>query len=458
MGIRRRMRRKSKAENIQELKRKLRTTAGFLTTSFCDDLLGRVADPRSRQGRGWKSCLPLLKAVALGLACGCHGLSAVEKMTKDMFGSVRKMVGIADTVPDTTLRDFLVMLDPEELSNLIYIAGYDAWRRRAIHRLEGFPFHAISCDGKYPTVGDVGDSKSKNYKKSKYLQVHHDPDGRPCHGEIRTINSALVTAVGRPIIGSVPVPGNTSEQTTFKKAFGDLVRIYGRRFRLVMYDAGAASANNAVVVRKAGKHYLFQMADERWVMYQTAELLLRDRQPQAYNTNDISESERVERELTLMPVGETRKNLTMWESARTILRVVSKHYRDDELCSTETRYFVTSMDHSELPAEKWLELIVLRWGIETVHQILDMEDVFEEDDHPWITKDARGALAVGLLRRLVLLLMTMHKHIHLRSEDNRDMPWPDMIAVVKRVLEWGGAADLFDGLRTRRFTVPPALA
>ena len=118
----------------------------------------------------------------------------------------------------------------------------------AFHRLDGFGFHAISCDGKYPTIRDVGRSKSKNYKQSKYLQVHHDKDGNLAYGEIRTINSALVTAEGRPLLGSVPVPGKTSEQTTFKKAFGDLVRIYGKLFKVVMYDAGAASINNAKIV------------------------------------------------------------------------------------------------------------------------------------------------------------------------------------------------------------------
>jgi len=458
VGLRRKIRRKSNTESTRELKRKIRTTAGFLTTNFNDDLLSRLTDPRSRQGRSWKSPIPLLKTVQLGLASGCKGLGAAEKLTAGMFGSVRKMVSIPRTVADTTMRDLLVELSPEELSELIYVAGYDAWDRRAIHRLEGFPFHAISCDGKYPTVRDVGASKSRNYKRSKYLQVHHDPDGNPEHGEIRTINSAVVTAVGRPVVGSVPVPGNTNEQTTFKKAFGDLVRIYGRRFKLVMYDAGAASEGNAVLVRKAGKHYLFCIADERWVMYRTAALLLREKKPQACSTNDISQNERVERELTLMPIRETRKNLTMWSSVRTIFRVVSKHYEGDELISEETRYFVTSMEATELPAEKWLELLIRRWGIETAHQLLDMEDVFEEDDHPWITKDARGALSVGLLRRLVLLLMTLHKHIHLRSEENRDMPWPDLVALVKRVLEWGGGDDLFAGLRTRSFKVPPALA
>lgn len=180
-------------------------------------------------------------------------------MTAEMFGAVRKVTGIPSTVPDTTLRDFLCKLDPEGLSGLIYVAGYDAWRRKAFHQLEGFGFHAISMDGKYPTLRDVGDSKSKNYKQSKYLQIHHDGNGNPTYGTVRTVNSILATAHGRPLLGSVPVLGKTNEQGAFKKAFGDLVRIYGKLFKLVMYDAGAASQANADVVRKAGKHYFYHI-------------------------------------------------------------------------------------------------------------------------------------------------------------------------------------------------------
>lgn len=458
MGLKRRMRRKNNAEKNRELKRQLRTTAGFLTTNITEDLLSRIPDPRSRQGRGWTSQQPLLKAMMLGLCAGCKGFRAVEKLTDGMFGSVRNLVGIPRTVPDTTMRDLACKLAPEPLSELIYVAGYDAWERKSFHRLEGFPFHAIGKDGKYPVIRDVGQSKSRNYERSPYLQVHHDENDEPSYGEVRTINSVLVTAVGRPLVGSVPVPGRTSEQTTFKKAFGDLVRIYGRRFKLVMYDAGAASAENAAVVRKGGKHHLFQIANENWQIYKMTALLLQDKEPQARSTRKISEAEYVDSELTLCSVRETAKSVTMWPSVRTIFRVVSKHYKDGQLDTTETRYYVTSMAAEELPASKWLELIHLRWGVETVHQILDLKDAFAEDDHPWITSDARGTLTIGLLRRLVYLLMTLHKHVHLRSEEHRDMPWPDLMKLVRRVLEWGGSDDLFAGLRTRRLEIPPSLA
>jgi len=154
---------------------------------------------------------------------------------------------------------------------------YDAWRRKAFHQVEGFPFGVLSMDGKYPSVRDVGDEETE--EAYKYLQVHHDKDGNASHGLIRTVTSILATAVGRPILGAVPVLGCTNEMGGFQKAFAEMVRMYGRLFQLVMYDAGAASEPNARAVCAASKDYFIQIANAEWVMYQTMELLLRDKSP-----------------------------------------------------------------------------------------------------------------------------------------------------------------------------------
>ena len=452
------MRRREFAPTDKELKRTLRRIAGFLTSRLCDDLLAQADDPRSRQGRGYKSCVPLLKAVVLGIASGCKGLKAVEKMTEKMFGRVRKLVGIPGVTADTTLRDLLVKFDPRELCKLIYAAGFDAWDRDYFTRLEGFPFHAISSDADYPTVRDIGKSKTKGYKKSPYLQVHHDKEGGLSHGELRITNSVLVTAHGRPVVGAVPVLGHTNEQKTFKQVLGDLVRVYGKRFKLLMYDAGAASKENAGLVRKVGKHYLFHIANEVWVMHQMMVQLLEGRSPQASSTVHISKTERVERELTMMSVTETPKSLTMWPSVRTIFRVVSRHYRPDQPVVTEVRYFATSMEASELPADKWEELIRRKWGVETFHQILDHKDTFSEDTRVWIPMDARGALAVGLLRRLTAAILNLHKVRLAESGEKPDMTWPDLLDDVRRVLEWGGGDEIFPTPRPHKYRVPEALA
>jgi hypothetical protein len=432
--------------------RTLRRTAGFVSRFFSNALLQFVGDPRSKQGRRWKSALPLLKSACVGLAAGCTGVLGVENLTKKMTRKVRKLLGINRFVPDTTLRDYLCKLNPYDICKLIWIAGYDALRRKAIRTLGLFPWGVMSMDGKYPTVRDIGDSEDG---PSHYLQVHHDPETRePLYGVIRVITGVLISAVGRPILGATPVPGHTNEQGHFKQAFGELVRAYGRYFRVVLYDAGAASQSNAKAVLAAGKQYFFQIADPQWVMYQTIELLLSGVDP-VVHTEEVKGSKRVVRELTMLPVKKTRKNLTIWEHAQTILKVYSKTYEDGVLTGTKTRTFVTSLVASELSPEKWLELIVLRWGVETVHQILDC--AFQEDKHPWITTDANGGLVVMLLRRLVYTLMTLHKSVTLRSEENRAMPWRELMDQIRDTLEWAQGT-LLDGLRSRSFAVPPALA
>lgn len=434
--------------------RTLRRTAGFISRFFADQLFARISDPRSKRGRRWKSAVPLLKTIAVGLAAGCKGFLDVERLTKAMPPEVRRLVGIHKFTPDTTLRDFVCALNPDELCRLIWVVGHDASRRGALHSTGQFPFGMVSMDGKYPSVRDVGDNDKK--PTSRYLQVHHDAESAAAlHGLVRVITSVLITAVGRPIIAASPVPAQTNEVGHFRQAFGDLVRMYGRLFRVVLYDAGAASLPNADAVIAAGKQYFFQIADPRWTMYQTIELLLSD-VPPAVRTVESSGSRRVVRELTLKTVTETNKSLTIWRHTRTIIKVYSETYENGALKGTKTRYFVTSLADDELSPEKWLELVISRWGVETAHQILDC--AFEEDKHPWITKDANGTLVMMLLRRLVYTMMTLYKSVTIRSEETRQtMTWRELMEEIRDTLEWARHSAL-EGLRQRVFAIPPALA
>jgi hypothetical protein len=437
--------------------RTLRRCAGFLSRFLSNALLRKVADPRSSRGRRWKSALPLLRTVCVGLAAGCKGLLELESLTQQMPHKVRQLLGILRVTPDTTLRDYLCALNPYDVCKLIWTVGYDAIRRKAIRSTGLFPWGVMSLDGKYPTVRDLGDGRDG---PDRYLQVHHDHDtGEATHGVIRVITAVLISAVGRPLLGASPVPGNTNEQGHFMHAFGELVRAYGRYFRLVLYDAGAASLANADAVIKAGKHYLFQLADPKWVVHQTIELLTGDLEP-VTGTDETRGTKRLVRNLTMrtiVPSTKPRSTISdqvMWPHIRTVFKVVSQSYDGDVLVSTQTRLFVTSLAADELTADKWLTLIVERWAVETVHQILDC--AFEEDEHPWITKDANGALVVMLLRRLVYTLMTLYKSVTLRAEENREMTWRELMTQIRDTLLWA-QGKILDGLRPRAFAVPPAL-
>ena len=435
-------------------RRRVRRTAGWIARFVSDDLLqwGVAADGRSPRGRTWKDPKPLLKMVMLGLLAGCKGTGEVERLSRDLTRPVRKLLGIPRRIPDTTLRDFLIKLDPTKLQNLLWVVGYDAGRRKALRPRTDveLPFGVVSADGKYPSISDTG-----GYK---YLQVHHQ-DGKPTHGLVRTVTCCLVSAIGQPILGAVPVLGSTNEQGGFAKAFGDMVRFYGRRFRLFMYDAGGASEDNAKHVKAAGKDYLFLIANERWNAYQTIELLLRGRAPDVVDEESISykdedESVLLVRKLTMMSVA-ARGDGLLWSDTRTILRVDNQLYRNGALVKTFKRFAVTSLAADALTPAQYLRLFVIRWGAETCHQILDT--AFEEDDRPWIRKNAQGNLAVQIMRRVAFTLMTLYKHVTIRDEDESLEPWRVHLKWVRDMLEWAEPGDV-KGLRPRKFAVPPALA
>jgi len=139
--------------------RRLRRTAGWIARYVSDDLLGWAAkaDGRSARGRTWKDPIPLVKIALLGLLAGCKGTKEVEELSEELPKSIRKLLGIPRRVPDTTLRDFLVKLDPKILHNVLCVVGYDANRRKALRQRDDIdiPFGVLSSDGKYPTTKTV---------------------------------------------------------------------------------------------------------------------------------------------------------------------------------------------------------------------------------------------------------------------------------------------------------------
>ena len=441
-------------------KREVIRRAGFLSCYFTDFLLSfaaEKADGRSTRGRIWKNPIPLFKAALLCIAAGCQGPTQAEELMQDMPSWVRKMVGIRRWIPDTTLRTFLCKANPVELCKLVCIVGYDAWERAAIRKVSDLPFHVISLDGKYPSVSDVGESD--NHKKSKWLMVCRDKEtNEATHGLVRTVTATLVTAIGRPIIGATPILGSTNEKGSFKKALGDLVRFYGRRFKMLMYDAGATCLPNADAVIAAGKHYFFQVADPRWVMHQTIELLFKDKVPALRKAEVLSENGRkiVVRWLTTLSISERDNDSIFWKHTRSVFKIYSETYVKGVLTGAKTRYFICSMPLATLIPEKWMALIVLRWGVETCHQILDMSGAFEEDKHPWIHADANGTLVVQILRRIVYTLLTLYRSVTLRNEAEATASWRRHLEWFKETLK-SERRECFEDLRTRQCKVPPAL-
>ena len=221
------------------LKRRL---AGFLRKRLRELRLDNVPDARDRRGQRWELGT-LLEAMVVGLTAGAKGLGEVEEVTETMTLQMRRWLGIPRRVPDTTLRDALLTVDPQLLRPILHRATRAAHRRKAL-RVEGLPFGVVSLDGKVITVPASDDWYAQR-------QTQEDDSVR---GAVRTVTAVLTSSRARPCIDVTPIPAPTNEMGIFEAAFEQVVEIYGKLdlFRLVTYDAGACSAANATVVRQRG--------------------------------------------------------------------------------------------------------------------------------------------------------------------------------------------------------------
>lgn len=425
--------------------REQRRIAGYLAKYLPDTLLRRVLDPRSVIGRRWKLSV-MLRTAIVGILADCRGFSEIETFSARIGSGARKLLGLHRRLPDTTLRSTLCRLLPNSLRELLHILTYDALRRKALPPVLGFPFHAVSMDGKYISVKTSG----------QWAQAQSSSPW----SQLRTITSTLLTSAAKPCIDAFPVPAVTNEMGAFAAAFAEHLRVYGKLATLFMYDSGAASLANATLVVDAQREYLFVLDAFQLEMFRTAQLLLQQK-PFIYRQDNIERyakpghypERRQEKTLRIVQTRPTRKNITVWSHARTLLEVETKTYEGDTLIKSWTRWYVTSLTADALTPEQWLWLITRRWSVETTHQILDT--AFEEDRRTAVVSDELGALAFMLLRRIGYTLLALYRGVTLRAEEHRTTPWKRVMAKFRDALILIDT-ETVEGLRRKRLAMPPA--
>jgi len=150
------------------------------------------------------------------------------------------------------------------------------------------------------------------------------------------------------------------------------MRTYGRAdlFRVVIYDAGACSKDNAAHVRGHGLHYVFGLKGTQPTLLDEAKRLLADRTAeQGEASSEDFDHGTVMRRIYLSDIG---SGYDGWDSLRTVVRVHTET-RDatGQVIKQEERYFISSLPRRRLSPEQWLLLVRRHWRVETAHQILD---------------------------------------------------------------------------------------
>lgn len=421
-----------------------RRMIGVLAARLPEARLDRVNDPRGLRGRRW--ALPiLLRAVLVAMVAGCKSLALAEALTAEMSVPFRKRLGIARRIADTTMRDVLCALDPEQLRGPLHALVRTAHRRKALEP-DKLPFGVVAMDGKSTAVPSCDD---------KFAQRQSQDEGGLI-GVVRTTTCTLISSRAMPCIDAIPIPAATNEMGQFEASVRSLAKAYDGidLFRMISYDAGACSEHNARVVRELGLHYLLGLKGPQPTLLTEAQRLLASlpwHRADASSEDILGGPHTVVRHVYLT---EEMDGFGGWKHLRTVLRVESEKLdARGQRIAYENRYFAASLPASRLTATQWLLVVRLHWGVENnCHHTLDT--AFEEDDRPWIKSDPRGMIVVALLRRVAYTLLTLFRSVTQRSDERRATPWLDLLRWFYNAILSATDADI-EALRPRRLARSP---
>jgi len=431
--------------------RQSRRIAGLLRSRLSALQLDRVDDPRARRGRRWKQLSVLLRTAVVGIVAGCKSLTETEALTDEMSPAMRGMLQIPRRVPDTTMRQTLTRVDPDQLRQCLHAQTKTAHRRKALQPV-GLPFGQVAVDGRTTALPDVAEQDAAKASDVAWAERYAQRSSGSRKRLMRTVTCSLVSARAKPCIDAVPIPAVTNEIGHFETVVRGLVDVYGRSklFSLISADAGNCSEKNGRLVASELKlHYLFRLKADQPTLLAEAKRILGRRVPRqaVAETVDVVGNKTQARRLYIT---DEMAGFLHWDHLRTTIRIrkETRSIETGKLLMAEDHYAISSLPLDALSPPQWLHAFRVHWGVENqCHHTWDT--AFQEDDKPWIENDPKGMVVVLLLRRLAYNLLALYRAVTLRSDEQRQTPWRTLLRWVYNTLIKARADDIA-GLRTRK--------
>jgi len=400
-----------------------------------------VEDRRGRHGEKLWEVEQMSKAVIATMVAGKNGFGQMEKLTRRLCAEFRRRLGIPRRLPDTNTRDYVVKADCAGYRDVLRKQAKSLYRSKAMTPAEDMPISMISVDGKYRYVK----VKKERVGVYPYFQAAGEPAGDWQKGEVRTISESLVTSRATFCLDCMPVRRETNEMGMFPEVLAAILADWGGTSlaELIATDAGSASLKNASLVNAAFRGYLMVLNDSQPELLREAERQLGSL---GVDKAEATWEQRYRGNTVVYRLWRTTEmtGWNGWEHLRQVIRLERRVVSDDpnEEDIVGTRYFLTNVAVGRLSADQWIKVIRRRWGVENgTHWTLDA--IMEEDDHPW-TRDPNGMVVVQMHRRMALNILALFRGVHLRSADNRLLPWADFSEDFLEVMKCATAEDLLD--------------
>ena len=417
-----------------------RRRVGQLRARLPDAQLQKVRDPRRRPRSVKWPVASVLKTALVGMVAGCNSLADLELLTQSISKAARRWLGLRGRLPDTTARDLLVQVDPQELRRAIARQVITAHKRKALKH-EGLPFGFVSLDGKATAIKAWDD---------RFAQLQrHGGSASGASGIVRTITACLTSTRSCICLDAAPIPPSTNESGHYQKALTELLATYGHLnlFRVAMYDAGACSEANARFTCEQGLEYFMCLNEGQPTLYAEARAMLGARtEAEAEGVDEHVEDGKVVRRLVFLT--EDLAGFLDWSHLQTVVRIQCQTFDSQgQLLSGDDHYYLTSLCQDALTPRQWIAAARRRWAVENnCHHTWDV--AFREDERPWIDSDPQGTVVVMLLRRLAYNLLALYRNVTLQSEENRRQPWRRLILSFYNALI-ATTEDQLAGLRRR---------
>ena len=367
----------------------------------------KILDDPRRCERVW-SFGDILSGIINGMMSGCNTLRELEAVTEV---SGRR-------IPDTTVRDILVQIDPEPLEEELARGVKEASRNHELDNKE-LPIKLTVIDGKKIST--------TSYEVDEYS---HNRSNQVCTKYVQLVLRAFhASSTVKLLMGQERIPNTTNESGTFKSFLEKLNKLYGRTNLLEVFsmDAGFTSISNAKAIVDNGFYYIMALKDPRVhkITQETMKLLGSKSIP------DKTQKERVNGKEIIRKIYRcAAPDVQGWSHAKEVWRIETQTTKSSGKKTAENRYYVTNLPKKKLSHAQVLKTIRLHWSIENnANWVMDV--AWKEDTKPWCNEAIE---LLSLMRMIAYNTVARFKFRRCLSAKKFSWSWKQTLSFIGSML------------------------